>query len=140
MNLSQKNRNWNCRGPTPLPAEEAGRTLPLKVRRGTRRAREEALGLLLEKGDRVALAAPAVFGQMGGILERSVCPLQVRALLCILFAFLEHCGEKILSLLTTREMGPVSCWTRREESTKLPGFISPHFPQVKGHRPQLHHG
>lgn len=77
---------------------------------------------------RVALKAPAVLSQMGEILEQSICSLQARLSVSVypvhfscplyLSLSLKHYGEKILSLFNMREMGSVSCWTRREERTK----------------------
>lgn len=67
---------------------------------------------------------------MGEILEQSICSLQTRLSVSVypvrfscplylsLSLSLKHYGEKILSLFNMREMGSVSCWTRREERTK----------------------
>lgn len=50
--------------------------------------REKELRCLVEKGDWVALEAPAVSGQMGVILEQSICSLQACLFLCFLCIFL----------------------------------------------------
>lgn len=74
---------------------------------------------------RVALKAPAVrwerFWSKASALCKHVCLFL--CILCIFLALfislsLKHYGEKILSLFNMREMGSVSCWTRREERKK----------------------